>query len=317
VPLWLVALLSAALRGAGEVKVPALVTLAGAIVVIPTSPALIFGWGALPRLGIAGAATAVVAYNIIAVLALIAFMRSAASPLRLTVVRLKLSLLRDVLGVGLLSALGTVQLNLTVTCITGIVGLLGPSAIAGYGIASRLDYLQIPLLFGLGTAVVTMVGINVGAGQRARALRIAWVGAVIAAGFTELLGVLTAAFPRVWLSLFTDEPDVLATGALYLRTVAPVYGFVGLGMMLYFASQGAKRVLWPVLAGTVRMIVAGLIGWFAVVVLGADLFGLFLTIAVAAIFFGTITAAAIFARAWDRQGAAYSGEIASERAAAR
>src|SRR5262249_53283055 len=157
VPLWLVALLSAALRGAGEVKVPALVTLAGAIVVIPASPALIFGWGPLPRFGIAGAA--IVAYNVVAVRALIAFMRSAASPLRLTVVRLKLSLLRDVLGVGFLSALGTGQLNLTVTCITGIVGLLGPSAIAGYGIASRLDYLQIPLLFGLGTAVVTMVGI--------------------------------------------------------------------------------------------------------------------------------------------------------------
>jgi len=300
VPSWLIALLSAALRGAGQVKVPALVTLAGAVVLIPASPALIFGWGPLPRLGIAGAATAVLVYNIVAALGLIAYLRSALSPLKLQFARIQARLLKDVLGVGLLSAAGTVQLNLTVACVTGIVGLFGADAIAGYGIASRLDYLQIPLLFGLGTAVVTMVGVNVGAGQIARAQRIAWIGAAIAAGVTELLGLLVAIFPRVWLGLFSDQPNVLATGTLYLKTVAPVYGVIGLGMMLYFASQGAQRVFWPVLAGTVRMIVATLGGWFVVAGLEAGLSALFWTIAAASILFGGITAGSVSAGAWRR-----------------
>jgi len=54
---WIVNLLAAALRGSGNVKVPALVTLVGATLMIPASPALIFGFGPIPRLGIAGAAS--------------------------------------------------------------------------------------------------------------------------------------------------------------------------------------------------------------------------------------------------------------------
>jgi putative MATE family efflux protein len=308
VPLWIVALLSSALRGAGDVKTPARVTLAGAVVLVALSPALIFGWGPLPRLGIAGAGASVGIYYGLAALILIGYMRSSRSPLRLSVVRPDRHLFGDILGVGLLSALGTVQVNVTVACVTGVVGLFGADAIAGYGIASRLDYLQIPLLFGLGTAVVIMVGINVGADQIARARRIAWTGAAIAVGFTESLGLLVTIFPHAWLGLFSDEPGVLAFGTLYLQTVGPAYGAIGLGMMLYFASQGAKRVLWPVLAGTARMTVAALGGWFAVAWLGADLSMLFQIVAGAALLFGCVTSAAMLAGAWGRRP--HSGSVA-------
>jgi Na+-driven multidrug efflux pump len=303
VPLWIVALLSSVLRGAGNVKVPAVITLAGAVILISLSPALIFGWGPFPRLGVAGGGAAVFIYYVLAALMLIGYLRSPASPLKLRIVPLSGRLSGDILGVGLLSAIGTVQVNLTVTCITGAVGGFGANAIAGYGIASRLDYLQIPLLFGLGTAVVTMVGVNVGAGQMMRARRIAWLGAAVAFGFTELIGLFAAVFPRAWLGLFSDDPDALALGALYLQTVAPAYGAIGLGMTLYFASQGAKRVVWPVLASTARMVVAAFGGWFAVAWFGASLSTLFQIVALSAILYGAITAAAMLGGAWDRRPA--------------
>jgi len=303
VPLWIVALMSSVLRGTGNVQVPALITLAGAAILVPLSPALIFGWGPFPRLGVAGGGTAVVIYYVLAAAMLLGYLRLDRSPLKLAIVPLRMRLFRDILSVGLLSAIGTVQVNLTVACVTAAVGRFGADAIAGYGIASRLDYIQIPLLFGLGTAAVTMVGINVGANQMARARRIAWIGAAIAFGVTELIGILAAAFPRAWLGLFSDEPNVLALGTLYLRTVAPVYGAIGLGMALYFASQGAKRVLWPVLAGTTRMLVAAFVGWAAVAWLGADLSTLFAIVAVAAVLFGLVTAAAVLGGAWDRSPA--------------
>ncbi len=288
VPLWLVALLSSALRGSGNVQVPAIVTLAGAVILVPLSPALIFGWGPLPRLGIAGGGAAVVFYYVAAALALIAYMRSWRSPLRLSAARLEARLFKDILRVGGLSAIGTLQINLTVACVTAAVGLFGADAIAGYGIASRLDYLLIPFLFGLGTAVVTMVGTNVGAGQPARARRIAWTGAAIAAIATEAVGLTAALFPRLWLGLFSDEPAVLAIGTAYLHAVAPLYGAVGLAMMLYFASQGAGRVLWPFLGGTVRMVVAAVGGWLVVTVLAAGPAGLFATVAASALAFAAI-----------------------------
>lgn len=298
IPIWITALLSSALRGAGNVNVPALVILAGAVILIPLSPALIFGWGPFPRLGVAGGGAAVIVYYVLAVLLLVLYLRSPRSLLRLRIVPLEGRLFKDIMGVGLLSAIGTVQVNLTVIFVTAAVGRFGADAIAGYGIASRLDYIQIPLLFGLGTAVVTMVGVNVGAGQIARARRIASIGATLAFGVTECIGIAAAIFPHLWIDLFSDDPQVLAMGTLYLRTVAPVYGAVGLGLILYFASQGAKRVLFPVLAGTVRMIIAAFIGWSAVTWFGVGLSMLFQIVAFAAVAYGGLTAAIVFGGAW-------------------
>jgi putative MATE family efflux protein len=301
VPLWIVALLSSVLRGAGNVKVPAFITVAGAAILLPLSPALIFGWGPLPWLGVAGGGAAVVIYYAIAALMLIGYLCSSRSPLKLRVVPLDGRLFRDILQVGLLSAIGTVQVNLTVAFVTAAVGRFGADAIAGYGIASRLDYLQIPLLFGFGTAVVTMIGINVGANQPDRARRIALIGAAVAFGFTELLGVLAACFPQAWLGLFSHDSRVLTLGSQYLRSVAPTYGAIGIGMILYFASQGAKRVLLPVLAGTARMAVAALIGWLAVAWLDASLPTLFQIIAVSAVLYGGLVSATMMKRGWGRR----------------
>jgi putative MATE family efflux protein len=293
VPIWIVNLISAALRGAGDVKVPALVTLAGAAIMIPLSPAVIFGFGPFPRLGVAGAGVAVCAYYVVASVALIVYLASGRAALRLRVAPLRARLFGLILGVGLLSAAGTLQTNITVVLLTGAAGSFGTAALAGYGIASRLDYLLVPLLFGIGTAVLTMVGTNVGAGRSERARRIAWTGA--AAGFilTGTIGGAAALFPAAWLGLFTHDSAVIGAGSLYLRIVAPFYAVFGAGMMLYFASQGAGRVRWPFLAGTARLLVSAGLGWLAVAHFAAGLGTLFAIIAAGSLIYGTITAASV------------------------
>ena len=144
-----------------------------------------------------------------------------------------------------------------------------------------------------------MVGTNIGAGATARARRIAWTGALLAALVTAAIGALVAIFPTAWLRLFSSDANVLATGTLYLRIVGPAYGFVGLGMLLYFASQGASRVLWPVLAGTVRLIIAALFGWAAVVWLGFSESALFTVVAIGAAMFGGLVALATCLQSWS------------------
>lgn len=303
VPIWIVALISAALRGAGNVKIPAIVTLVGAGVVVALSPALIFGVGPLPRLGIAGAGTAVSLYYTAATVVLLRVMSSGRTGLTLRRVRFEPRLFRDILGVGLISALGGLQSNLSVVLVTGAVGLFGTDVLAGYGAASRLDYLLIPLMFGLGTAVVTMVGTNIGAGNIARARRIAWIGGLVSAAATEAIGLFVTIFPQAWLGLFTRDPQVLAAGASYLHVVAPFYGAVGLGFLLYFASQGAGRVMFPFFAGTVRLVVAAGIGWLAVAALGAGSVTLFAIVAASSVLYGGVMAAIILATSWSRAGA--------------
>jgi putative MATE family efflux protein len=302
VPIWVVNLLASALRGAGNVKIPALVIIAGAVVTVPLSPIIIFGFGPVPHLGIAGAGIAVTIYYVGAAIVLLRVMASGRTGLTLRPARLQVRLFRDILGVGLISAVGTLQSNLTVVLVTGFVGAFGADALAGYGMGSRLDYLLIPLVFGLGTSVLTMVGINIGAGQAARARHIAWIGALVAAGVTEAIGLFVAFFPQAWLGLFSHDPAVLATGTAYLRIVAPVYGATGFGMLLYFASQGAGSVIRPFLAGTSRLLIATLIGGIAVTGFGVGLSTLFAIVAASSLSFGLLNLFAMRAPVWrDRR----------------
>jgi Na+-driven multidrug efflux pump len=218
---------------------------------------------------------------------------------RLTVrgVRLRWSLFADILRVGAVAALITVQTNLTIAIATGLVGAFGPAAIAGYGTGSRLEYLLIPLVFGLGGPLVAMVGTNIGAHRPERALRVAWIGAAIAAGMCEIIGLCAAVEPRAWLSLFGSEPDMIDAGTRYLHTVGPVYGLFGLGMALYFASQGAGRLLWPFLANLARLLIAAGGGYIALHLTG-NLTDVFIALAIALAAFGLINAAAVAAGVW-------------------
>jgi putative MATE family efflux protein len=302
VPVWIVNLISAALRGAGNVRVPALVTLLGAVVLIPLSPAFIFGLGPFLGFGIAGAGIAVSAYYSLAAIVLLRYMIRGGSGLVLKRVRLELRLFRDIMGVGVISALSAIQLNLTVILVTGAIGLFGATALAGYGMASRLDYLLIPLLFGLGTAVLTMVGTNIGAGNLERARRIAWIGTFVGVGFTETIGIFAALFPALWIGLFSRDPAVIETGSTYLRIVAPIYGAIGITFILSFASQGGGRPIWPFLGGTARLLIGAGLGWLAVAKFNSGMPTLFLVIAASSVVSALICTGATLSGAIWRAG---------------
>lgn len=274
IPVWIVNLQAAALRGSGNVKVPALVTLIGAIVTIPVSPLLIFGFGPVPRLGIGGAGIAFGLYYSAAMLFLLRYMWSGAAGLTLRVVPLRARIFRDMLKVGIPTALNAVLTNLTVILVTGAVGLFGTSALAGYGIASRLDYIMIPLLFGISTATLTMVGVNMGAGQTARAKRIGWVSGAAGMIMTGSIGLLVAIFPTAWLHLFSHDADVVNEGMTYLRIVAPAYAALGFGFVVSFAAQGTGRAMGPLMSAIARILIAAGGGWIAVAYFGAGMTGL-------------------------------------------
>jgi len=192
----------------------------------------------------------------------------------------------DILRVGIPGSVNTMLTNLNVAAITGIVGTYGTAALAGYGLGSRLEYLQIPLVFGFGTALVTLVGTNVGAGQVRRARRVAWIGAGLAAAVTGSVGLTVAIVPRLWLGAFTSAADVASVGESYFRIVGPTYASFGLGLALYFASQGAGRLLWPLLAGIARLTLVAVGGYVATNWLHGGLETIFAVIAVSFVLFG-------------------------------
>jgi putative MATE family efflux protein len=296
---WLFNSLAAVIRGTGNMALPAVVTWAGVVILVPLSPALIFGWGPLPALGIAGGAVALVSYYALGAFVLATYLWSGKSVVRPSLGGrwLRWPLFRDILRVGAVAALVTVATNLTIMIGTALVGEFGPAAIAGYGTGARLEYLLVPLVFGLGGPLVAMVGTSIGAGDRGRALRTAWIGATMAMVLTEAIGLGAAAFPTAWLSLFDTNPQMLDAGARYLRAVGPFYGMFGLALSLYFASQGAGRLRWPLIGNITRLAIAGVGGWLSLRWTG-DLSSVFVAQSLALVAFGLVNATAVWCGAW-------------------
>jgi Na+-driven multidrug efflux pump len=139
--------------------------------------------------------------------------------------------------------------------LTGIAGRLEREVAIGYAMGARLEYVLIPLAFGFGTAIVAMVGTNWGAKQYSRAYQIAWTGAATVGAACSSIGLIVALFPRLWTGLFAGDEEIIRIGALYLQIVGPIYGFYGLGMAFYFATQGLGSVIWAVAANAVRLLV--------------------------------------------------------------
>jgi Na+-driven multidrug efflux pump len=296
--IWLFNTLASLIRGTGNTFVPAVVTVAGAALLVPLSPCLIFGWGPFPRMGVAGGAIALLAYYGFGALIYAYFLWSGRSVVRPTLLaRLRWPLFYDILRVGALASLSALMTNITIGLTTGLVGAFGPAAIAGYGVGTRLEYLLIPIAFGFGGPLVALVGTNIGAGNRERALRAAWIGGGICFALTEAVGIAAALFPAAWLGLFDRDPAMIAAGSAYLRMVGPFYGFFGLGMALYFASQGAGALKWPLIAGLSRMVIAVGGGWL-LLRLSASLTLVYAALGAGLLAFGLIIVVAIARGAW-------------------
>ena len=299
--IWFFNALAAVIRGTGNMMTQAVVMVGGAVILIPLSALLIFGWAPLgiPGFGIVGGALALLAYYAVGSLILVLYLKSKASLLRLefTPLKFRKPLFWDILRVGLVGIFSTAATNIAIGFATALVGGFGTAAIAGYGTASRLEYLLVPLVFGFGAPLVAMVGTCVGAGQRERALKATWIGAAMSFAMAEAVGLWAALFPYTWLSLFNADPAVLEVGSQYLRIVGPTYGFFGLGIVLYFASQGAGKLLWPVIGNIMRLMVALTGGWLAIRYWNS-LAGVFIAQAVALVIYGSLNAWAIAGGAW-------------------
>ena len=296
---WLFNTLASILRGAGVMVLPAAISIAGAVVTLTISPALIVGFGPVPSFGVPGAAMAMLGFYAAATVVLGAAVMSGRAVVRLRLgVRPQWALFKEILRVGLPGAINTLFANTAVLLLTGLVGPFGTKAIAGYGMGARLEYIQISIVWGFGSALVTMVGTNIGAGNVARAERVAWTGTALAGCLTGGVGLLLALEPHLWLDVFSSDADVFDAGMRYLRIVGPVYAFYGVGLALYFASLGAGRVLWPLASGMSRLIVAAGGGMLAVHWLGGGLDSVYLAMAAGLVVMGAGTALPILRGSW-------------------
>lgn len=291
---WVLSTLTSVVRGAGQATVLALVYVGAEILHIALVPLLMFGLGPLPPLGIAGAGLATVLSFAASSAFLAWYIVSGRTAIRLSLrdVRMNRRLFVEILRVGAPMSLQPLLYNFALAMLTGYVALHGAAALAGFGVAVRLEYLVYPLAFSLGAGLLAMVGTNIGAGNRTRAARIAWTGAALAGGITGAIGLLGAVAPVLWTGLFTTTPEIDAVAARYMAIIGLAFPFLGAGLTLATSFQAAGRPLWPLLAVTGRVIIVVGGGWLAVRLGAGDLTMLGLIAAAALVVYGVSLAAA-------------------------
>jgi putative MATE family efflux protein len=260
--LWLFNTLISLVRGSGNMRVPSAAILVVSLVQIAIGATLGLGLLRLPRLGMPGVALGQVIAYWSAAAVLWWYVRGGHAGVRLSFdcVRLQWPLFQDILRVGALACLSPLLSVGTVLVVTSLVAVHGADALAGYGIGARLEFLLVPIAFGVGVAAVPMVGMAIGARDVARARRVAWTAGAVSAALLGSIGLLVVLAPDAWAGWFTQDAGVLQHARSYLRWAGVGFPFLGLGLTLYFAAQGAANIVAPLAAALLRFAIVVLAG---------------------------------------------------------
>lgn len=153
---------------------------------------------------------------------------------------------------SLASCQSLMTISLALFCTT-IIGNFGTNWTAGFGIAIRLELLLIPIIFGIGGALIAIVGANVGANKFQRAIQMTWKGTSFSVVIVGVIGLFFSIYPELWSGLFTSDLQTKVTAKAYLNLVAPFYAFFALGLGLYFVCQAFNTLFWPVVGTFLRL----------------------------------------------------------------
>ena len=301
VSIWLVNTLASVVRGTGDMRMPSATLIGAAVIQVAVGGAFGLGLFGLPKFGMRGVAAGQLTAFTLGAIFLAWYLISGRSRLKLDFAsfRFQRDMFVDILKVGAISCLSPLQTVLAILIFTKIIAGFGTEMLAGYGMGSRLEFLLTPIAFAFGVASVPMVGMAMGAGLIARARRVAWAAAAAAGLTLGVVGLIVAVNPELWVSLFTSDAGVTAAAYSYFALAGPAFGFFGVGVCLYFSSQGAAKVGGPVLAGTARLLLVGLGGWW-LASSGAPAWTLFALVGAAMVVYGLGTALSVYLARWGK-----------------
>lgn len=234
------------MRGVGDARTPLLIVSGTVTLNFLLDPLFIHGWGMVPGMGVSGAALATVITQGLAAVVGLAMLFSGRYGIHLERAHLipDFALIWRLLKLGLPAAVEQSTRALGLMVMTVLVAGFGTVALAAYGIGTRmLSFVIIPAL-GLSQATSALIGQNIGAGRIDRAERTAWLSTAIAFVVLTGFGVLGFVFADTLVAVFVpNSPEVIKSGALFVRITALTYGLIGAQIVLTGAFRGSGNTL--------------------------------------------------------------------------
>jgi putative MATE family efflux protein len=244
---FLLFLINAAFRGAGDAAVAMRVLMLGNAINIVLDPLLIFGVGFFPEMGLVGAAWATVIGRVTGFLWALWHLSTGEGNLHVHKHHVAVEP-KEMLSIAKLSGWGTFQVALSSMSWIGLVRLtstFGAATVAGYTVSIRILLFALMPAYGVGAAAATMVGQALGADNPDRAEQSVWVAARINMLLLGLTGVLFWIFAPTMVSWFSDTPEVREVASYALRTMSLGFPLYALGMVLEQSFNGAGDTRTP------------------------------------------------------------------------
>ncbi|MCD4745595.1 MAG: MATE family efflux transporter, partial [Bacteroidales bacterium] len=240
-------IINAVFRSAGDAAISMRVLWLANIINLILDPCLIFGIGIFPELGIIGAAVATNTGRGLAVIYQFYLLFNGKKRVKLSYsnIRFDFKVIKQMLRLSLGGIGQYIIATSSWIALVRIISVFGSEVLAGYTIAIRIIVFALLPSWGISNATATLVGQNLGANKPERAERSVWATGKINFLVLSMIGLILALYPWFFISLFTNEPKVIESGAMCLRIVS--YGFFayGIGMVMVQSFNGAGDTITP------------------------------------------------------------------------
>ena len=258
---------NAVLRAGGDAKTPSVLMASTAVINAVLDPILIFGWFGFPALGIKGAALASVLANVVFLIASLSILifRENLIQFRKNTVAAILHSWNQILHVGLPAIASNLITPMSTALVTSLISSFGQSAVAGFGLASRLEAFIIIIFMALGGAIAPFVGQNFGAQKFDRLKQ----GFVFCVAFSFIYALFCIGFfilsVDTLLGFFTTDPEVIKTAKIQLLYCPWGYGFLGLAVIANgsFNAVGKPMPAMTISIGRTLLVYVPLAYWLA------------------------------------------------------
>ncbi|MBN2880820.1 MATE family efflux transporter [Candidatus Woesearchaeota archaeon] len=248
------------LRGEGDMKSPMIAMGIASIMNIILDPLFIFGIGPFPEMGVGGAAFATFLSRLFAFFYSTWFVFTGRSNVKISIAnfKFKVAYIWDILKVGIPSSLDRIVMSVAMSIQTKIASLFGDIAIAAFGLSFRAESIIFMPSMAFGSAILTMVGQNIGAKNDSRARLIAIKGSVIAAIFASIIGLIFYFFPEIIIRVFTSDTVLIDSSKGYFLAMGFFWAFIATQFVIGSAFQGSGKGIPSFLFNFVRLFIVGI-----------------------------------------------------------
>lgn len=262
----------ASMRATGDTRLPSMLMVLASVLNVIFDPILIFGIGPVPAMGLNGAAMAALLaratifigtlYLMKKRLDMVSFNKPDPKELRKSWV--------DVLHVGLPAAGTNAIVPLAAVVVTAMIARFGTDAVAGFGVASRVESTVLVIFYAMSSIIGPFVGQNFSAGRERRILHALWLCAIFCMGSGLVIAIVLALFSGSISALFSKSEDVISVTRLFLWVVPVSYGTYGMVMVMNAAFNGLGKPMPAVWISVGRTFVL----YVPLAFIGTKLFGM-------------------------------------------